>query len=292
MKKLRFSALTSLFILLSTGISLAQVEKNKLILGLNYSNSNNQVQYLNANTKAKINGKFNQVSGIPISFYIGSENQANLLGRATTDNHGKATLPIPATARDAWNKSSSQTFLVVSDSSQLYSAVTTSIDLTKARIKLDTAEDKKIVATLIEQKGSKWVPVKGVDMKIAVRRLGGNLDVSESPSYTTDSLGFVNADFKLLNLPGDPAGNLVLVASVEDNDVYGNLTTEKIVPWGTPTTYTSDYNNRSLFARAGRPPLWLLWMASCITLSVWAVIFYLFFQIRKLKKLGSEFTQS
>ncbi len=286
MKKIRYLALTYLFILLAAGIAHSQVEKNKLILGLSYFNDNNRLQYLKANTKSKINGKFKQVSGIPVSFYIGSESPANLLGRSTTDNHGMAALPIPATARDAWNKSSSQTFLVVSDSTQLYSAVTTSFDLTKARIKLDTTEDKKIVATLIEQKGSDLLPVKGVDLKIAVKRLDGNLNVNESPTFTTDSTGAVSADFKLLNLPGDSAGNLVLIASIEDNDIYGNITTEKTVPWGTPAMYVSNYNNRSLFARASRPPLWLLWMASTITLLVWSIIFYLFFQIWKLKKLG------
>jgi hypothetical protein len=197
-----------------------------------------------------------------------------------------AALPIPATAKDEWNKSPAQSFLVVSDSSQLYSAVKTSIDLTKSRIKLDTAGDKKIIALLVEQKGSEWVPVKGVDMKIAVKRLGGDLNVNETPSYTTDSLGVASADVKLSNLPGDSKGNLVLVARVEDNDLFGNLSTERTVPWGTPSNYVSDYDKRSLFARTSRAPLWLLWMASCITLSVWMVIFYLFFQIRKLKKLG------
>ena len=108
-------------------------------------------------------------------------------------------------------------------------------DLTKARIKLDTSADKKIVATLVEQKESKWVPVKGVDMKIAVKRMGGDLNVNETPTYTTDSLGIASADFKQLNLPGDSAGNLILIASVEDNDLYGNLTAEKTVPWGIAT---------------------------------------------------------
>ncbi len=199
---------------------------------------------------------------------------------------GWLLIPIPAIAKDEWNKSLSKSFLVVSDSSQLYGSVTTSFDLTKARIKLDTVEDKKIVATLMEQKGSGWLPVKGVDIKIAVKRLGGDLNVNDTPTFTTDSLGVASADFKLLNLPGDSVGNLVLIAKVEDNDVYGNITTERTVPWGTPSVYVSNYNQRSLFARAGRPPLWLLWIASCITISVWAVIFYLFFQIWKLKKLG------
>ena len=120
-----------------------------------------------------------------------------------------------------------------------------------------------------------------------MKRLDGNLDVNETPTFTTDSTGVANADFKQMNLPGDSKGNLVLVASVEDNDIYGNMTTERTVPWGTPSMYVSNYNSRSLFARAGRPPLWLLWMASSITLVVWSIIFYLFFQIRKLKKLGA-----
>ena len=286
MKKIKYSVLTCVFVLLAIGSSFAQDEKNKLILGLSYKNDNNQVQYLRANTKAKIDGKFTQVSGIPVSFYISSETPANLLGRATTDNHGLASIPIPATAKDEWNKSPSQSFLAVSDSTALYSGVTTSIDLTKARIKLDTAEDKKIVATLIAQKGSKWVPVKGVDIKIAVKRLGGDLNVNDTPTFTTDSLGVASADFKQENLPGDSAGNLILVASVEDNDIYGNLSTERSVHWGTPSDYVSNFDKRSLFARAHRPPLWLLWMAASITLTVWVIIFYLFSQILKLKKLG------
>ena len=286
MKEFKYSALTIALTLLVTGICIAQVEKPELILGLSYYNDNNHVQYLKANTKAKIDGKFKQISGIPVSFYISSESPANLLGKGTTNDNGMVGLSIPATAKDEWNKSPKQSFLAVADSSGLYSGVTTTLDLTKARIKLDTAGDKKIIAVLVEQNGTEWIPVKGVDMKIAVKRLGGDLNVTETPTVTTDSLGEASADFKLLTLPGDVSGNLVLIARVEDNDLFGNLSTERTVPWGTPSNYVSDYNNRSLFARAGRSPLWLLWMASAITLSVWLVIFYLFFQIRKLKKLG------
>ncbi len=287
MKKLKYSALTFVLSLFIAGISLAQVEKNKLILGLGYYNDNNQMQYLKAITKTKINGKFTQVGGIKLSFYIGSEIPSNLLGKASTNDKGQAVLMIPPAAKDEWNKSPKQSFLVISDSSKLFDAVNTSIDLTKARIKIDTAEDRKIVATLVEQKDSLWVPVKGVDMKIAVKRLGGDLNVSEAPTYTTDSLGTVNADFKLVNLPGDSTGNLIIVASVEDNDMYGNMTTEKTVPWGTSSKYISEYNERSLFARRGWAPLWLGWMAYSIIAVVWLVLLYLVMQIRKLKKLGA-----
>jgi hypothetical protein len=286
MKKIKILTPIFLLTLVTAASSFAQVAKNTLILGLGYYNDNNLMQYLKANTKAKIDGRFTPVAGTDVRFYISSDSPTHLLGIAKTDKKGDAVLMIPPVAKDEWNKSPKQTFLAIVDSSDLYSAASTSIDLTKARIRLDTAEDKKIVATLVEQKGTKWVPVKGVDIKIAVKRMGADLNVNETPTFTTDSLGVANADFKQQNLPGDSAGNLVLIASVEDNDVYGNLSTERSVHWGIPSDYVSNFNKRSLFARAHRPPLWLLWMASTITLTVWVIIIYLFSQILKLKKLG------
>ena len=286
MRKIKYIILTAGLILFLTEVSLSQVAKNNLILGLGYFNNNNQLQYLKANTKAKINGKFRQVADIHLSFYISSEDPANLLGKAVTNEKGIANLFIPPSARSAWNKSAKQSFLVVSEPTKEYDAVHSNFDLTKSRIQIDTLPDRKITATFSELRDSAWVAVKGVDMKVTVKRLGGDLNISETPTYTTDSLGLVNADFKLDNLPGDSAGNLVIIAEVDDNDVYGNLTTEKTVPWGESSKYISAFNRRSLFARRGWSPLWLEWMAYSIIAAVWGVLFYLFLQIRKLRKLG------
>lgn len=286
MRKIKYIILTAGLILFLTEVSLSQVAKNNLILGLGYFNNNNQLQYLKANTKAKINGKFQQVADIHLSFYISSEDPANLLGKAVTNEKGIANLFIPPSARSAWNKSAKQSFLVVSELTKEYDAVHSNFDLTKSRIQIDTLPDRKITATFSELRDSAWVAVKGVDMKVTVKRLGGDLNISETPTYTTDSLGLVNADFKLDNLPGDSAGNLVIIAEVDDNDVYGNLTTEKTVPWGESSKYISAFNRRSLFARRGWSPLWLEWMAYSIIAAVWGVLFYLFLQIRKLRKLG------
>jgi hypothetical protein len=287
MRKFKIALLAGLSFFFAEKSFCQDSTKASLILNLGYYNDNNHMQYLKAVTKTKVNGKFKFVGNVPVSFYISSEGPANLLGKATTNEKGQASLLIPPSAKDEWNKSPKQTFLAVSDSSKIYESTKTSIDLTKSRIKLDTAEDKKIVATLVELKDSLWIPVKGVDMKLTVKRLGGDLNVNETPTYTTDSLGMVNADFNLLNLPGDSLGNLVLIAKVEDNDNYGNLTTEKTVPWGKEARYQAPFNQRSLFARRGWSPLWLEWMAYSIIAAVWFVLFYLFLQIRKLIKLGA-----
>ena len=286
MRKIKYISLMVLLSIIISGVSFSQAVKNTLILNLGYYNDNNKIQYLKAVTKSKINGKFRQVPDIHLSFYITSEDPANLLGKAVTDEKGIANLFIPPSARSVWNKSPKQSFLAVSDSTKEYNGVHSSFDLTKSRIQIDTLPDRIITATFSEFRDSAWVVVKGVEMKVTVKRLGGDLNVSETPTYTTDSLGLVHADFKLDKLPGDSAGNLVIIAEVDDNDIYGNLTTEKTVPWGESFRYVSAFNQRSLFARRGLSPLWLEWMAYSIIVAVWGVLFFLFLQIRKIKKLA------
>ncbi|MEO8172825.1 MAG: hypothetical protein ABI581_07070, partial [Sediminibacterium sp.] len=106
-------------------------------------------------------------------------------------------------------------------------------------------------------------------------------------TFTTDSMGMVTAEFKRDSLPGGAKGLLTLVAKIEDNDLYGNLTAETNVTWGVTRSYVSEFNNRSLFARRGKSPIWLEMIAYSIVASVWGILLYLVGQIRKLRKLGS-----
>jgi len=286
MKKHNYITIALLLFSCISIASYAQDAKNDLLLSLSYFNNNNQTQYLTAHTKTKIDGKFQLVAGIPLSFYIGSESPSNLLGKAVSNDKGEATILIPAAAKEEWNKTSKPSFIVVSAASKLYDGTKANTDIVKAKIKIDTAADKKIVATLMELKDTVWAPVKGVDVKIAVERFDGDLNVSETQTYTTDSTGMASADFKRDTLAGDSKGNLILVAKVEDNDIYGNLSSEKTVPWGVATNFISQYDRRTLFARRGHSPIWLEMLAYSIIVGVWGVLIYLILQIKKLKSLG------
>ncbi|OQP64221.1 hypothetical protein A3860_19785 [Niastella vici] len=277
-----------LVVLLVDPLLFAQNATHDLILNPGYFNNNNQVQYLKVNTKAKIDGKFKPVAGIPVSFYISADAPANLLGKAVSDRNGEAVLFIPPAAKDAWNRSSKQSFFVVSAATGLYKSTSSDLDITKSKIKIDTIAGKKIIATLQELRDSVWVPVKGADIKVAIKRLNADLNVNETPAYTTDSLGTVAADFQRDSLPGDARGNITLIAKVEDNDAYGNITAELTVPWGVPGIYASDFNRRTLFARRGLAPVWLEITSFSIFFVVWIVLLYLIVQIWKLKKLGTQ----
>ena len=74
--------------------------------------------------------------------------------------------------------------------------------------------------------------VKEIEMKLGLKRSLGNLSVGDEETYTSDSTGMASAEFMRDSIPGDKNGNLILVARVENNDIYGNVVEEKSVPWG------------------------------------------------------------
>ena len=263
--------------------------KNDLLLSVSYFNNNNQTQYLVAHTKCKIDGKFQLIPNVDVSFYITNDSTpSNFLGMATTNEKGEATLLIPPAAKSEWIKSPKQNFEVVSKASNLYDETKANTPISKAKLKIETSDDKKITITVLEQKDTAWTVVKGVDLKVAIKRLDGDLNVSETQTYTTDSTGTIAADFKRDSLPGDAQGNLTLIAKVEDNDNYGNLTVEKTVPWGSKFEYLSKYDRRTLFARRGHSPIWLEILAYSIIVAVWIILIYLIGQLRKIKRLGVQ----
>lgn len=289
MKKQYHKILLAIFGFLPLLIIAQGVEKNSLSLTLKYFNNNNQTQYLVVQAKSKIDGKFQQIPNIPVSFYIASETvKENLLGKAITNEKGEASLLIPASAKAEWVKTISPNFIVVSEATKRFDEGKGDATITKAKIKIDTAEGRVINAKVMELKDSIWVLVKGVDLTLGVKRLGGNLNVNETQTYTTDSLGAVIAEFKRENLPGDVAtGKLTIVATVTDNETYGNLTAEIPVVWGNKFNYNSNFDRRTLFARRGHSPLWLELMAYGIIIAVWGVILYLIIQLKKIIKLGA-----
>ena len=265
------------------------VEKNTLVLGVKYYNDNNAAQHLVVSAKSKIDGKFQKIANIAVKVFITNDsNKNNFIGAGITSERGEFILFIPPSAKTEWLKSATQNFLAISAANKLYDEARAETTITKAKIKMDTADGKIVNAKLFIKVDSSWQPMAGVEMLLAVKRLDGNLNISETATYTSDSTGAISGEFKRDSLPGDQKGNLVLVANIIDNDVYGNIEAETTVPWGKPLVYTTNYNHRSLFARRGHSPIWLELLAYGIIVLVWAVIIYLGFQIRNIIKLGLD----
>jgi hypothetical protein len=277
--------------LVPVSVKAQDAEKSPLVVTISYFSSDNSLQYLTVNAKSKVSGKFQPVKGTAIKLYLNKDSSGKgvgLIGTLVTNEKGKAGTNIPPSLEQIWKSSPNHTFIAVTDKAKDFDETSTELSIAKSRITIDTADDKNVTATVSEFKGNEWVGVKGVDVKLGIERLGGDLQIGDDQSYTTDSLGHVKGEFKKIGIPGDEAGNIVLVAKVEDNDQFGNLRIEKSAPWGVKFVPNRDFFHRALWASRFHSPVWLVFIAYSIIIAVWGTLIYLVFLIIKIKKLGKQ----
>jgi hypothetical protein len=270
----------------------AQDEKPELMLNLRHFTENNSLQYLKVQAQLKANNKLQPLKDVIVQLYLDSVGTANLIGKIKTNEKGSAQTAIPAGLKDLWTVSPNHKFIAIAKANPKGEEITTELEIAKSKIEIDTLNEdgtRSVTAKVFSFNNGEWVPAKDVEVKIGVERLGGNLKIGDDESYTTDSIGQVTGEFKLDSLPADDTkGNIVLIARVEDNDLFGNLSVEKTVPWGKYYKHISTFGQRSLIAARFRAPLWLLFMAYSIVAGVWGIIIYLIIQVFRMKKLGEE----
>ncbi len=277
-------------ILLLPGFKASSQDSSKghLSIAVNYFVDNNRVPYLKAKVKTKIDGRFKTVAGIPLKLYVNKDSAGNLIGQVVTDDIGEASATIPTALKSQWGKLPGHSFAATFDGNNKFEAASGNVTVGRAKITIDTTSERKIIATVYELKDSGWKPVKGVDVVIAIKRLYADLNVSETATFTTDSTGKASADFKRDSIAGDANGNITLVAKVQDNEQYGNLSIDKTVPWGVKFVPVDTFNRRTLFARGDRAPVWLILVAGSIIITVWGILIGLVVNLFKIKKLGGE----
>jgi len=238
--------------------------------------------------KTKVGGRFQNVGGISLKLFLDKDTAGKFIAKVVTNDAGEATTYIPSSLKSQWGNTLKHTFVATFDGNSKYDPAKGEATIAKAKILIDATADRKITATVFEMKDTTWTRVKGVDVIIAVKRLGGDLPVNETPTFTTDSTGQASADFKRDSIPGDAKGNITLVAKVLDNDQYGNLSIEKTVPWGAKFAMLNTFDNRTLFATRDKAPLWLQVIAYSIMFTVWGILIYLVFNVFKIKKIGED----
>lgn len=286
------------FLLLGAGLSKAIAQDSvaaPTILSLRYFLPENKVPYIDISTKKKVGRKFEPVKGIPVNVYFGEATEEKLLGKVTTNNEGLGRVAIPASFKTTWDSLNEFKFVAKSVPSKGEESLNTEITIKKAILVIDTTFDEEIrtvTAQLKEKTGNEWVAVKDIEMKLGVKRSLGNLSVGDAETYTSDSSGLATAEFKRDSMPGDKKGNLILVARVEDNDIYGNLVVEKQAPWGKAVQAETNFWHRTLWSTGNRAPGWLLFIALSIIIGVWGTIIYLVRQLIKIKKMGKEADRS
>lgn len=294
MKKLHnqktFSLLLGLIIYVS--VQAQEAAKPELMVNLGYFTVNNTVQYIQVKTQLKADNKLQPLNDVTLLVYLDSVAEENLIGKLRTNEKGIAKAGLPVHLKDKWNATATHKFFAITAATKKLEETVTELDVRPAKISIDTSniDGTRTVNVLVSAfENGEWIPAKEVEVKIGVSRLGGQLRIGEEESYTTDSLGQVAAEFQLDSLPADDVkNNIVLVAKIEDNDLFGNLSINKKVAWGSFYKRESNFGKRTLYATRTHTPIWLLFMAYSIIALVWGVIIYLIVQLVAIRKLGKQ----
>jgi 5-hydroxyisourate hydrolase-like protein (transthyretin family) len=292
MKRIRrINRLLFISLLAASNLCLAQSDSTKpeTSVTIHHFIINNSFQYLLVEAKTKINSRWQPLKRQVFQLYLDSNKAENLINKVMTDSDGKAKAIVPPGLKATWDASPTHKFIAVAEATSKEEETTTEAEITKAKILIDTSNNdgaRTVNVQVLKLENNNWTAVKDVDVKIGVKRLGGELKIGDEETYSTDSLGQVAGEFKRDSLPGDVKGNLTLVARVEDNDQLGSLSIEKTVPWGIYVKPVSNFGQRALWAARGKAPIWLMFMAYSIILAVWGVIFYLILRIIKISRLG------
>ncbi len=283
-----------LFLLGTIGKIQAQdsTEVSPTLLGIRYFLPENKIPYLIIQTKKKVGRKFEPVKNIPVNVYFNEAIVNNLLGKIVTASNGEGRVAFPAAFKSSWDSLTEFKFVAESVPGKGEELLSADITIKKAILVIDTLYEegtRTVTAQLKEKIGNEWVAVKEIEMKLGIKRLLGNLSVGDAETYTSDSSGTASAGYLQDSIPGDNKGNIILVAKVEDNDNYGNLVVEKLVPWGKIIKSEQHFWHRTLWSTGNRAPIWLLFIAFSIIIGVWGTLFFLVRQVIKLKKMGKEY---
>ncbi|NJO91075.1 MAG: cytochrome c [Chloroflexia bacterium] len=149
-------------------------------------------------------------------------------------------------------------------------------------------DEQKTITALVSTSDSLKQPLSEIDVHFYIKRDFGVMRFGETSNYTgTD--GKVTVMFPE-NIIGNVQGIITIVGKVENNFFYNDISASIDRAWGVNLKTEDDkFNQRSLWGARSKSPIWLLLLANGILFAVWAVIVYIIFNLRRIKKTGKVY---
>ena len=126
-------------------------------------------------------------------------------------------------------------------------------------------------------------PIAELDLYLFVQRTFSQLPIGDYFN-TTNENGEVRIEFPN-DLRGDSAGNVTIIARIEEDDMFEGAEVSKTASFGIPFYIDPRANKRSLVSASANAPISLLILVNGIILVVWGIIIYIFTQIYKIRRV-------
>jgi hypothetical protein len=251
-----------------------------------YSTSDDSL-LLSTNISVKRESGQMKLANAPVTFYSVEPNGDVKIGESKTDVHGTAVFKIPVRNSYARNEQEMFSFKAVFAGTEKFEASEGEFGLKPAKLKVSFYEEDSVRYVKVEgfqyNANGTETPITEGTVLVSVPKLFSNLKVAE---ITLDSTGMGTAEFPR-DIIGDSLGNLTVIASIEENDVFGNIKGSADNKWGLEKHLISpDRPSRELWTPIA--PLWMIITLIIMLLGVWGHYTYAVIQLVGIKKASKS----
>ena len=224
------------------------------------------------------------VHGAEIVFYNQLDDQRVELGKSLTDENGTATLLLSPDQQFLADEEGYIEFIARFNSTEGMKKKEADLKVRDLFLEV-TAEEIDSVKTVVVHTFSKdstgqRIPQDDVDVKVAVRGMLSDFIIEEE-STEDGKFEFEFPD----DIPGNVDGEFFIVASIEDNEDFGNIEFMKKSDWGVFDDVPQVEKNE-LWTEAA--PIWMYVILTVMLVGVWANYLYTLIKIRKMWKMGAS----
>ncbi|NVO20283.1 MAG: hypothetical protein HXX13_11310 [Bacteroidetes bacterium] len=223
------------------------------------------------------------LANAPVKFTAKAGDSESEVGIAKTDFRGSAVLKVPAHNKFSRNAQQLIEFKAAFTGNEKFASANGEFAIKPSKMVVtfyeeDSVRHVKVTASQLNSDGTES-PIGATDVTISVPKMLSMLKVA---SISVDSTGTGTAEFPR-DIIGDSLGNLNVVATIDENDTYGNVMAKADIKWGLPKHLISpDRPSRELWTPVA--PLWMIITLIIMLAGVWGHYLFAVIQLIMIKK--------
>lgn len=286
-----FSIIACVLLLLPWTITAQEAEDSVEVanyeprLEFTYLKNKEGTRFLKCNITVKQGRDILPVENAVISFFAGSEPSLEL-GTAKSDKNGKAVLEVKPDVKLPFDENGSVLFTASYDGEENSEPASEELTITDIGLEmtLEEIDSVKTVTIKLTKRSSdgEMLPLGDMEVNVYVKRLYSNLKIGAA--YLDEETGEGSIEFPVL--PGDSAGNVEIIARIDESEEYGIVENSQILPWGMPVHYSTVRQGKELWSH--NAPTWMTITLYIFLAGVWYHLILVFRRMIRIKKLGTE----
>jgi hypothetical protein len=218
-----------------------------------------------------------------INFYNVTEDEDILLGTAKTDKEGTAQLIVPENQRYITDTEGYINLKAVFDGTEGFDGEEDELAVRDVFLELNLKEIDSVKTVILNaytlDSLQTKIPLEETFIKFTVGGFISNMPIKNG---TVE-----NGEFQFQfpkNISGDKNGNVDVIASILDNDEFGNVIQKKNIKWG--INKVLEVQSNKLWSKVA--PIWMYVVLSILLLGVWANYVYSIVNLFKIRKEGND----